>query len=160
MWQCPPFRSQASRQQRVHCQGCMGTKEVIQAESGNDNLESSAAVMDDIGEINLWVSQQIDDGWLTRCILSTRIPCELCRSKLRYCLKLPHVKMLACLYCLGKGKACSLEPPLAEESCKVDADRDLEEAGTARATVSTSVAVMVQTAEALEVMEEVQATVM
>jgi len=66
--------------------------------------------------------------------------------------------MLACLYCLGKGKACSLEPPPAEESCKADADRDLEEAGAAEATVSTSAAVVVQTAEAPEAMEEVQAT--
>jgi len=66
--------------------------------------------------------------------------------------------MLACLYCLGKGKACSLEPPPAEESCKADADRDLEEVGTVKAMVSTSVAVMVQTAEAPEAMEEVQAT--
>jgi len=51
--------------------------------------------------------------------------------------------MLACLYCLGKGKACSLELPPAEESCKADADRDLEEVGAAEATVSTSAAVVV-----------------
>jgi len=61
--------------------------------------------------------------------------------------------MLACLYCLGKGKACSLEPP-AEESCEADADRDLKEAGMAKVTASTSVAVVVQTAEAPEAMEE------
>ena len=61
--------------------------------------------------------------------------------------------MLACLYCLGKGKACSLEP-LAEESCKADTDADLEEAGTAKVMASTSVAVVVQTAEAPEAMEE------
>jgi len=66
--------------------------------------------------------------------------------------------MLACLYCLGKGKACSLEPLPAEESCEADADRDLEEAGAAKAMVSTSAVVMVQTAEAPEAMEEVQAT--
>ena len=66
--------------------------------------------------------------------------------------------MLACLYCLGKGKACSLEPLPAEESCKADADGDLEEAGVAKATVSTSAAVVVQMAEALEAMEEVQVT--
>jgi len=82
----------------------------------------------------------------------------LCKSKMRYCLKLPHTKMLACLYCLGKGKACSLEPLPAEESCEADTDGDLEEAGAAEATVSTSAAVVVQTAEAPEVMEEVQAT--
>jgi len=73
-------------------------------------------------------------------------------------LKSPCVKMLVCLYCLGKGKACSLEPPPAEESCKADTDRDLKEAGVAKATISTSVAVVVQTAEAPEAMEEVQAT--
>jgi len=73
-------------------------------------------------------------------------------------LKSPCVKMLACLYCLGKGKACSLELLPAEESCKADMDRDLEEAGMAKAMVSTSAAVVVQTAEALEAMEEVQAT--
>jgi len=61
--------------------------------------------------------------------------------------------MLACLYCLGKGKACSLEPP-AEESCKADVDGDLEEVGTAEVTASTSAAVVVQTAEAPEAMEE------
>jgi len=61
--------------------------------------------------------------------------------------------MLACLYCLGKGKACSLELP-AEESCEADADRDLEEAGTAEVMASTSAAVVVQTAEAPEAMEE------
>jgi len=61
--------------------------------------------------------------------------------------------MLACLYCLGKGKACSLEP-LAEQSCKADTDADLEEAGMAKVMASTSVAVMVQTAEAPEAMEE------
>jgi len=61
--------------------------------------------------------------------------------------------MLACLYCLGKGKACSLES-LAEESCKVDMDRDLKEAGTAKVTASTSAAVVVQTAEVPEAMEE------
>jgi len=66
--------------------------------------------------------------------------------------------MLACLYCLGKGKACSLELPPAEESCKVDMDRDLEEARVAEATVSMSTVVVVQTAEAPEAMEEVQAT--
>jgi len=73
-------------------------------------------------------------------------------------LKLPCIKMLACLYCLGKGKACSLEPLLAEESCEADGDGDVEEVGTGRATALTSMAVMVQTAEAPEVMEEVQAT--
>jgi len=62
--------------------------------------------------------------------------------------------MLACLYCLGKGKACSLESPPAEEPHEADTDRDLEEAGTVKATVSTSAAVLVQTAEAPEVMEE------
>jgi len=62
--------------------------------------------------------------------------------------------MLACLYCLGKGKACSLELPPAEESCKADTDGDLEEAGTAEVTVSTRAAVVVQTAEAPEAMEE------
>jgi len=69
-------------------------------------------------------------------------------------LKLPHAKMLACLYCLGKGKACSLEPLPAEESCKADTDGDLEEAGAAEATASTSAAVVVQMAEAPEAMEE------
>jgi len=78
----------------------------------------------------------------------------LCKSKMRYCLKSPHAKMLACLYCLGKGKACSLESPPAEEPCKADVDGDLEEAGTVEATVLTSAAVVVQTAEAPEVMEE------
>jgi len=68
-------------------------------------------------------------------------------------LKSPHTNMLACLYCLGKGKACSLEPP-AEESCEADADGDLEEAGMAEVTASTSAAVVVQTAEAPEAMEE------
>jgi len=67
---------------------------------------------------------------------------------------LPRAKMLACLYCLGKGKACSLESPPAEESCKADADGDLKEAGTAEVTASTRAAVVVQTAEAPEVMEE------
>jgi len=62
--------------------------------------------------------------------------------------------MLACLYCLGKGKACSLESPPAEESCKADADGDLEEAGMAEVTASTRAAVVVQTAEAPEAMEE------
>jgi len=81
----------------------------------------------------------------------------LCKSKMRYCLKSPCVKMLACLYCLGKGKACSLESPPAEESCEADTDGDLEEAGAAEAMVLTSAAVMVQMAEAPEVMEEVQA---
>jgi len=66
--------------------------------------------------------------------------------------------MLACLYCLGKGKACSLELLPAEESCKADVDGDLEEAGTAKVTALMSAVVMVQTAEVLEVMEEVQAT--
>jgi len=61
--------------------------------------------------------------------------------------------MLACLYCLGKGKACSLEL-LAEESCEADVDGDLEEAGMAEVMVSTSTVVVVQTAEALEAMEE------
>jgi len=69
---------------------------------------------------------------------------------------LPCMKMLACLYCLGKGKACSLESP-AEESCKADADGDLKEAGMAKVMASTSAAVMVQMAEVLEAMEEVQA---
>jgi len=50
-----------------------------------------------------------------------------------------------------------LNVPPAEESCKVDADRDLEDVGTVKATASTSVAVEVQTAEAPEAMEEVQA---
>jgi len=62
--------------------------------------------------------------------------------------------MLACLYCLGKGKACSLESPPAEEPCEADTDGDLEEAGTVKATASTSAAVVVQTAEAPEAMEE------
>jgi len=62
--------------------------------------------------------------------------------------------MLACLYCLGKGKACSLESLLAEEPREADADGDLEEAGTVEATASTSTAVLVQTAEAPEAMEE------
>jgi len=66
--------------------------------------------------------------------------------------------MLACLYCLGKGKACSLESPLAEEPHKADVDRDLEEAGMVKVMVSTSTAVVVQTAEVPEAMEEVQAT--
>jgi len=69
-------------------------------------------------------------------------------------LKSPHAKMLACLYCLGKGKACSLEPLPAEESCKVDMDGDLEEVGAAEAMASTSAAVVVQMAEAPEAMEE------
>jgi len=43
--------------------------------------------------------------------------------------------MLACLYCLGKGKACSLESPLAEEPCEADTDGDLKEAGTVKVTV-------------------------
>jgi len=73
-------------------------------------------------------------------------------------LKSPRAKMLACLYCLGKGKACSLEPLPAEESCEADGDGDLKEAGVAKAMVSTSTAVMVQTAEAPEAMEEVQVT--
>jgi len=64
--------------------------------------------------------------------------------------------MLACLYCLGKGKACSLELPLAEEPREADADRDLEEAGTVKVTASTSAAVVVQMAEVPEAMEEVQ----
>jgi len=62
--------------------------------------------------------------------------------------------MLACLYCLGKGKACSLESPPAEEPCKADVGGDLEEVGTVKATASTSAAVVVQTAEAPEAMEE------
>jgi len=62
--------------------------------------------------------------------------------------------MLVCLYCLGKGKACSLKSPPAEESCEADADGDLEEAGTAEVTASTRAAVVVQTAEAPEAMEE------
>jgi len=62
--------------------------------------------------------------------------------------------MLACLYCLGKGKACSLESPPAEEPCEADADRDPKEAGTVKAMASTSAAVAVQTAEAPEAMEE------
>jgi len=66
--------------------------------------------------------------------------------------------MLACLYCLGKGKVCSLESPPAEEPREADVDGDLEEAGTVEATVSTSAAVVVQTAEDPEAMEEVQAT--
>jgi len=69
-------------------------------------------------------------------------------------LKSPCTNMLACLYCLGKGKACSLESPPAEEPCKADTDGDLEEAGTVKAMASTSAAVIVQTAEAPEVMEE------
>jgi len=72
-------------------------------------------------------------------------------------LKSPHANMLACLYCLGKGKACSLESPLAEEPREADADRDLEEAGMVKVTASTSAAVVVQTAEVPEAMEEVQA---
>jgi len=66
--------------------------------------------------------------------------------------------MLACLYCLGKGKACSLESLPAEESCEVDVDRDLKEVGTAKVMASASAAVVVQTAEVPEAMEEVQAT--
>jgi len=66
--------------------------------------------------------------------------------------------MLACIYCLGKGKTCSLEPSLVEESGKADMDRDPEEAGMAKAMVLMSAAVVVQTAEALEAMEGVQAT--
>ena len=69
-------------------------------------------------------------------------------------MKSPCAKMLACLYCLGKGKACSLKSPPAEESCEADADGDLEEAGTAEVTASTRAAVVVQTAEAPEAMEE------
>jgi len=69
-------------------------------------------------------------------------------------LKSPCIKMLACLYCLGKGKACSLELLPAEESCKADTDRDLKEAGVAKAMVLTSTVVVVQTAEAPEAMEE------
>jgi len=65
---------------------------------------------------------------------------------------------LACLYCLGKEKVCSLEVPPAEEPCEADADGDLEEAGTAEATASTSAAVAAHTAGTPEVMEEVQAT--
>jgi len=68
-------------------------------------------------------------------------------------LKSPHANMLVCLYCLGKGKACSLEL-LAEESCEADTDGDIKEAGTAEVMASMSAAVMVQTAEAPEVMEE------
>jgi len=64
--------------------------------------------------------------------------------------------MLACLYCLGKGKACSLESLPAEEPRKADADGDLEEAGTVKVMASTSMAVVVQMAEVPEVMEEVQ----
>ena len=66
--------------------------------------------------------------------------------------------MLACLYCLGKGKACSFEPLLAEEPCETDADGDLEEVGTAEATASMSAAVAAHAAGTLEAMEEVQAT--
>ena len=46
--------------------------------------------------------------------------------------------------------------PPAEESCKVDADGDLKDVGTVEAMASTSAVVEVQTAEAPEVMEEVQ----
>jgi len=66
--------------------------------------------------------------------------------------------MLACLYCLGKGKACSFEPPPAEESCEVDADGDLKEVGTVEATASMSAAVAAHAAGTLEAMEEVQVT--
>jgi len=69
-------------------------------------------------------------------------------------LKSPRAKMLACLYCLGKGKACSLKSPPAEESCEADTDGDLREVGTAEVMASTSAVVVVQTAEAPEAMEE------
>jgi len=46
------------------------------------------------------------------------------QSKRRYCIKLTCIKMLACVYCLGKEKVCSLEPLLAEESCRADVDGD------------------------------------
>ena len=65
----------------------------------------------------------------------------------------------SCVYCLGKQKACSLNPLLAEESCEADTDRDLKEAGMVGATASTSAVVVVQTAEALEVMEEVKGSI-
>jgi len=74
-------------------------------------------------------------------------------------LKSTVVETRACVYCLGKQQACSLNVPPVEESCEVDADGDLEDAGTVEATASTSAAVEVQTAEAPEAMEEAEGSV-
>jgi len=71
----------------------------------------------------------------------------LCKSKLRYCLKLTVIETR------------SLNVPPAEELCKVDVDRDPKGVGMVEATVLMSVAVKVQTAEAPEVMEEAKGSV-
>jgi len=85
---------------------------------------------------------------------SARILCELCKSKLKYCIKSTVIEMWACIYCLSKQQACSLNVPAAGELCKVDADRDLKEMGAVKATALMSMAVVAQAAGAPEAMEE------
>jgi len=64
-----------------------------------------------------------------------------------------------CRICVKEDKDCIfLQPTPVIEAGEADTDRDLKEAGMAKAMGSMSKAAAVQTAEALEAMEGVQAT--
>jgi len=93
----------------------------------------------------------------TLTVFPNRVQCVRCKGKDMYCQP-SRLLPTHCRACITADEDCIfLQPTPIIEAGEADTDVDAEEAGTADAMGSTSKAVAVPTAEALEAMEGVQA---